>query len=211
MGRVADAQDAMRRALQTGAGFSRSEEAKRFLDMVALSENPSQAVTAESRVNQVLKSDPAYVPGLMAAAAIAEQRSNYSASKQTYERVLKRFPDFTPAARRLTLLCAQDSTPDRAAYELASKAREAYPDDPEVAKAVGIIAYRQGDYARSATLLKECASRQNTDAQVMYYLGMAQYRLKKPAESKQALKRALDLNLSGEPATEARRILADLK
>jgi hypothetical protein len=46
---------------------------------------------------------------------------------------------------------------------------------------------------------------------VFYYLGMSQYRLKQPAESKQSLQRALDLNLPAEMASEARRTLAELK
>jgi hypothetical protein len=40
---------------------------------------------------------------------------------------------------------------------------------------------------------------------------MAQYHLKNRAESKTSLQRALDLNLSGTQAVEARRILAELK
>jgi hypothetical protein len=40
---------------------------------------------------------------------------------------------------------------------------------------------------------------------------MAQYHLKHNAESKTALQRALDLNLSGAPAVEAKRVLAELK
>jgi hypothetical protein len=40
---------------------------------------------------------------------------------------------------------------------------------------------------------------------------MAQYHLKNRAESKISLQRALDLNLSGTQAVEARRILAELK
>ena len=44
-----------------------------------------------------------------------------------------------------------------------------------------------------------------------YYLGMAQYHLKKRTESKQSLQRALDLSLPSELANEARRTLAELK
>jgi hypothetical protein len=46
---------------------------------------------------------------------------------------------------------------------------------------------------------------------VFYYLGMDQYRLKQQTESKRSLQRALDLSLPGELASEARRVLAELK
>ena len=40
---------------------------------------------------------------------------------------------------------------------------------------------------------------------------MAQYHLKSSAESKQSLRRALDLNLTPQLAVDAKRILAELK
>jgi hypothetical protein len=43
----------------------------------------------------------------------------------------------------------------------------------------------------------------------MYYLGMAQRRLQPSAESWESLQRALALNLRGDLAAEARRILAE--
>jgi len=60
-------------------------------------------------------------------------------------------------------------------------------------------------------LLQESARQRNGDAELMYYLGMAEYHLKNRAESKTALQKALDLNLSGTPAIEAKRVLAELK
>jgi len=71
--------------------------------------------------------------------------------------------------------------------------------------------YRRGDYARAAVLLKESAGKLNGDAESLCYLGMAQYGLKETAESKRSLQHALDLNLSGDLAAEARRTLAELK
>ncbi|MSU62727.1 MAG: tetratricopeptide repeat protein [Pedosphaera sp.] len=211
VGRVQEAEAAMRGALQANTSFSQRDEANRFLDLVALSLNPSQALTAASRVEQTLKSNPDYVPALVVTALIDEQKSDRNAAKQTYERVLARYPDFAPAKRRLAILYSEDSSDNPKAYQLAVEARQAFADDPEVAKALGIATYRKGDYARSASLLKESAGKLSSDAKLMYYLGMSQYRLQKQAESKLSLQRALDLNVPGELAEEARRILAELK
>src|SRR4029079_1852844 len=41
--------------------------------------------------------------------------------------------------RRLVLLSSQRSPDDPKTFELATKARETYPDDPEIAKALGIL------------------------------------------------------------------------
>jgi tetratricopeptide (TPR) repeat protein len=211
VGRVPDARIAVQNALQTGAAFSRTNEAKRFLAMTDLADKPAQALAAQSQVEAILKSAPDYVPALMVKAAIAEQKPDLAMAGLIYEDVLNRYPDFAPAQRQLAILYAKDPNNDAKAYALAVKARKALPDDPEVAKTLGIIVFRQGDYPRAANLLQESARQKNGDAELMYYLGMAQYHLKNRAESKTSLQRALDLNLSGTQAVEARRILAELK
>jgi tetratricopeptide (TPR) repeat protein len=210
-GRVPDARIAVQNALQTGAAFSRTNEAQRFLAMTDLADKPAQALAAQSQVEAILKSAPDYVPALMARAAIAGQKPDLAAAGRTYEDVLSRYPDFSPAQKQLAILYAKDPNNDARAYPLAVKAREAFPGDPEVARTLGLIVFRQGDYRRAANLLQESARQRNGDAELMYYLGMAQYHLKNRAESKTALQRALDLNLSGAPAVEAKRILAELK
>jgi Flp pilus assembly protein TadD len=211
VGRVPDARIAAQNALQTGAAFSRTNEAKRFLAMTDLADKPAQALAAQSQVEAILKSAPDYVPALMVKAAIAEQKPDLVTAGRTYEDILNRYPDFAPAQKQLAILYAKDPNNNAQAYALAVKARKAFPGDPEVAKALGIIVFRQGDYPRAANLLQESARQKNGDAELIYYLGMAQYHLKNRAESKISLQRALDLNLSGTQAVEARRILAELK
>ncbi len=210
-GRVPDARTAMQNALQTGTAFARTNDARQFLSMAALADAPAQALAAQSQVETILKSTPDYVPALMVKAAIAEQKPDLAAAEQTYEGVLKHYPDFTPAQKQLAILYTKNPSNDAKAYPLAVKARTAFPGDPEVAKALGLLVYRQGDYSRAATLLQESARQKNGDADLMYYLGMAQYHLKNRAESKTALQKALDLNLSGAQAVEAKRVLAELK
>ncbi len=127
----------------------------------------------------------------------------------TYEKVLARFPDFKPAEKRLIVLYSRNSGSSSKAYDLAPKVREAYPKDPEVAKACGIIDYQHGDYRRAEELLAESAAQPNGDAETVYYLGMAQYRLKEKS-SKSTLERALGMDLSTDLAAEVRRILTEI-
>jgi tetratricopeptide (TPR) repeat protein len=212
VGQVSDAAANAKNALQAGAGFSRADAATRFLDMIALAGDPERAVTSSSRVQEILKSQPDYVPALMAMGAIEDQKADLRAAEQVYEKALSLYPDFGPAKRRLAILYAADQPADnQRALQLAMQAREAYPVDPEVAKAFGIEAYRQGDYARAAGLLKESANSLTADATLMYYLGMAQYRNNDPAACKLSLRRALELNLNGELSSAAKQTLVGLK
>ena len=211
MGKVPEARTAMQNALQTGAAFTQAAEANQFMAMTALADAPAQALAAQAQVTAILKTAPDYVPALMVNAAIAEQKRDLAAAGQIYEGVLKHYPDFAPAQKQLAILYAGDPKNDAKAYPLAASARSAFPNDPEVAKALGMIVYRQGDYSQAATLLQASARQRRGDAELMYYLGMAQYHLKNRAESKTALQKALDLNLSGTLAAEAKRVLVELK
>jgi tetratricopeptide (TPR) repeat protein len=211
VGRVSDAISSMQNALHNGAAFSHADATRRFLAMTDLLDKPAQALAAQSQVADILKSTPDYVPALMVEAATAEQKPDLATAQQTYEAVLNHYPDFAPAQKQLVLLYVKDAKNDAKANSLAVKARQSFPTDPEIAKALGVIVYRQGDFARAASLLTESASQLNRDAELMYYLGMAQYQLKHSAQCKTALKQALDLNLSGPQAVDAKRILAELK
>jgi tetratricopeptide (TPR) repeat protein len=213
VGRVSEAVSNAKHALQTGAVFSRADAATRFLEMLALVDEPKQAVASVSRVQGILKSQPDYVPALMVMAAIEEQKPDRRGAEQVYEKIVALYPDFGPAKRRLAILYAAETVPadNQRALPFALQAREAFPDDPEVAKALGISMFRQRDYIRAVELLREATSKLTTDATVMYYLGMAQYRLKQSTECKQSLQRALELNSTNELANEARRALAEQK
>lgn len=211
MGRVGEAEVAARNALQAAPAFTRAAEANRLLNMIALANNPSQALAAEPQVEQLLRSDSAYAPALMVMAAISEQKSEIKAAKLTYEKVLARYPDFVPAKRRLAILCAEDPGDNHKTYEMAIVAREMFPDDAELGKALGIIIYKRGDHRSAVNLLRESLNKRPDDAKTVFYLGMCQYWLKKPDESRQLLQRALSLNLPADLAAEAQRVLPTIK
>jgi Transposase, Mutator family/Tetratricopeptide repeat len=62
---------------------------------------------------------------------------------------------------------------------------------------------------QSIELLKEAAAKRKDDPELAYYLGEVYHQLKQYTECKEALQRALSLNLSPGLADDARRALAD--
>jgi tetratricopeptide (TPR) repeat protein len=210
VGRVPDAETALRQALQTGPAFSCLDDAKRFLDMLDCAANPTQA-SAATKVEQALKANPEDLPALMAKAALAEHGTDPLAARAIYEKILDYNKEFSPAKRRLAILLAESSSDERKALEWARQARTAFPNDPELAKALGILLYKNKDYTMAVNLLKESSRQRDSDASLMYYLGMAQYGLKDRTSAKTSLQRSLDLNLRSDLATEARRTLVEIK
>jgi tetratricopeptide (TPR) repeat protein len=216
LGQVAEAQSTMQNAVQLNVSFSRAEQAKRFLTFVDAYKNTSDLPLPESE--KILESEPDYIPALMIRAASLQRRDDYLEAGRIYDRILARSPLFLPAIRQLAILHGNrvgranrpDEPVDPKAYELAVKAREALPEDAEVAKALGLLVFQRGDYRRSSQLLKQSSLKRSDDPDLLYHLGMAHYRLKENNASKEALQRALVLNVQPPFAVEARRVIAEL-
>jgi tetratricopeptide (TPR) repeat protein len=211
VGRIADAETTMQKALQTGVKFPGSEDAKRFVALADALSSASAAQAAAGQAQQILQTDAKYVPALMVSGVAQERAGNFTAAQDAYNKALEVFPLFVPAARQLAILDARHFPDDAQGYALAEKARTAYPDDLEVARSLGILSYYQAQYRRSSELLRESIGKGMEDGEVYYCLGMDDYQLKQNKDSKQALQRALTLKLPDKLAAEAKRILAGLK
>ena len=211
LGQLSAAETALQNALKGTATFGQADEAKRFRSLLQAYRDPAQRATVAAQLPEVLKADPNYIPALMVNQLLLQGKGDFQAARKTLDHVLAINPLFVPAARDLAILCFDRFPDEPKASELAMKAREAFPDDPNLARVLGILAYRREDYSNAARFLKQSLQSRGNDAELFYYLGMAQYRLKSSAESKQSLNRALNLNLAPQLATEAKRVLGELK
>jgi tetratricopeptide (TPR) repeat protein len=207
LGDIPGAETEMRTARDVNGPASRRAEAGQFLDLIDWARNPRRAADAAPRVEAILKADPGDLPALMAEGAIGMEKNDSAAAIRAYEEVLARDPDFDPAQRELAGVYAEHPGDDGKAVAAAARARDAFPDDPEVSKACGIIFYRHGDYAEAAKLLQDSARFRDRDGETVFFLGMAQYHLKL-GSSRQTLERSLGMSLRADHAAEARRTLA---
>jgi tetratricopeptide (TPR) repeat protein len=210
-GKVNEARDAMQKVLTNNPDSAQAADAKKFLVLTALDENLKELMAAEPEVQKELKSNPEYVPALMANAALQAQRGQVKLATETYSDVLHRLPDFAPAQVRLAALYAQDPSTVAAGYDLATKARKTLLDDPELSELLGRLSYEKKEYPRAIQLLQESARKRPLDANSLFYLGMSQLQAKQTAEAHGALNQALAGGLQEPLATEAKRALADLQ
>ena len=211
VGRVRDAETAMSQALKSDPASPFAESARRFLEMVSISSDPAQSANADARVAEVLRSSPSDVPALIAQAALANQRGDVAAARQSYEKALGIFPNFLPAKRHLAVIYSENPADDAKTLEFASKSREAFPDDAELAGVLGTVAYRKNNFTTARNLLRDSVAKRPTDARLTYYLGMAEYRLKDLPAAKKSLERSIELNLKGDLLAEARKVIAEIK
>lgn len=207
VGNVSGTEDALRQVLAANPPTPRVKAAKTFSDLVSFASNPASVPSAPQLAEAALKADPADLPAMYALALASEGKKDGAAARKHYENALKTYPEFAPAQKRLALIYAADPSQAQKAQELATKARQAYPNDPEVAKALGVAVYRQKNHTRAVSLLEEALRQRGDDAEILFYLGAAQLELKKTAEGKKSLEKALQSGLKGELATEAKKLL----
>lgn len=211
VGNVSDAQSSMKDALRSAPQFSHAKEAGQFLELVSLAAEPSKAVDAAPLIQEIVKTSPGNVPALLASAVAAENRGHLSDAADLCEQILKLYPDFSPAVKKLAIYYADAPGKEARAYELAVKARDAMPDDDQVAGALGIISYRRNDFQGAVQYLKQAARNDAADGKSFYYLGLAQFKLRHNAEARAALQKAAGKNLPSPLLDELNRTLAQIK
>lgn len=210
-GQITIADTALRDALKLSDTFPQAAKARGLLEMLDLAADPSRATAALSMIDQKLKSDPIDVPALMVLATAQESNRGTVEAVKAYEKILTVYPQFSPALRRLTIIEAAKGGNDAKALERGTAARETFANDPELSKALGMITYRQGNYARAKSFLEESFRQLSSDAEVAYYLGMAQHNLKERASSVRSLQKAQELGLKSDLALEAKKVIGSGK
>jgi tetratricopeptide (TPR) repeat protein len=191
-----------------GADFPDRDEARQRLAILAI--NPGKADAAAKReLETYLHERPDDPAARLRLAEIQERDGAIDQALKTYEGIVDGNQEFSPALRRLAVLLGERSANDPKTYDLALKAREALPQDAEVAKTLGILSYRRDYYQRAADLLQEAATKNKDDPDLLYYLGEAHYQLKHWSDCKSALERAMNLNLPPGLAGMAKQTLAE--
>ncbi|HLP30093.1 MAG TPA: tetratricopeptide repeat protein, partial [Geothrix sp.] len=140
LGRVAEARAAVQQALQATPEAEAAAEAKVFLDLTA-TPAPAEAVAQE-----VLTKDVRSVPALMVVGEARLKAGDPAAAVAAWQKVLGIYPGFAPARKNLALALLNDSAARAQAYDLALKAREALPDDPDLTEALAILTHHRRDH-----------------------------------------------------------------
>ncbi|WP_404422138.1 tetratricopeptide repeat protein [Nibricoccus sp. IMCC34717] len=189
------------------------EAVRRLPDDAGLRTDFAHAAYSQGRLQEALTAAPKLLqatgdaPTARVAALLDQGRkaADLATARKALEDALALYPEFTPAMRELAVRLAAAGGDDAKAYEYASKAREVDPTDKDLARALGTLSFRRGDFPRASTLLAEAAAG-STDAKLHLLLAKAQAQTK-GANPKPAAQRALDLGLTGPEKAEAEAIV----
>jgi putative PEP-CTERM system TPR-repeat lipoprotein len=204
--------DAMQTASSAPSAAPFLPDAKQFIAFTAAASDLARAKSLAGQVSDVLKTNSSYVPALVISAKLDLASGKADQAAKSYGSLLDKYPNFALAARELTILSATNPNPDPKTFDLGLKARTAYPTDPDLARALGVLSYQRSDFVRAIQYLKESILKNPKDAEALFYLGTAQFRQKSPKDAKATLQQALDLGtLPPSLADEAKKTLAGIK
>jgi tetratricopeptide (TPR) repeat protein len=209
-GKTNEAQEAMRRVANGAPGADRNDAAL-FLSMTALDSSDPVPANAENEVTQALAAQPDYTPALMAKAAIRLQKGDITEAGTIYSTVLQKWPEFAPAQKRLAAIYANDPNNANKGYELANRARRAMPDDPELARTLGVLSFQRKEYSRAIQLLQQSESKKPLDGKSLFALGMAHFQLGHKSDAKKDLDRALAAGIPDDLTKQAKDTIATLE
>ncbi|MDQ8197023.1 tetratricopeptide repeat protein [Pelagicoccus enzymogenes] len=160
----------------------------------------SNALIEEGRIDEAIKnlstaveSKAASKQTLMILGSLFEQTQEPIKAAACYEKILSDFPRFHPALNNLAYIYSSKLGDLDRALELAERARDLSPSNPDVADTLGWILAKQGKYSWASSLLAEAASKLPNNAEVHYHLGFCRYMLGLEESAAQSLGRALEL------------------
>ncbi len=199
------------RSYIAGSRGKRVMEAKDVLALVDYISGKGDLRTSASIVQARLKQDPNDLPALMASGLMARSNGKYSEAASVFERIAAIDKQFPAAHRQLAILYAGPLVNVQKAYDSGSKARPAFPNDPELTAAMGKTAYRRNDYQSAARLLAEALRTSPPDTEAHYFLGMVYFKTGRFPEAKIELKKAVSGQLEASLTAEATKALSQIK
>lgn len=213
LGQVEESIRELQRALGAKTSFPEAESAKEMLNLVqawtdSSAEGPIRLASLAATLVAAKRED---LPALMIVAKARQQQGDLQGAIRIYEDICARYPEFVLAGAELAALYVETDGDTEKAYRLALKARERLPKDAWVAGILGMVAYCRGNYEWSANLCGERLSVSPEDTSVLYYRGLALYKLQKENDAaRNLLTRALAAAPEHKMAPEARRVLEEL-
>ncbi len=207
MGDEAAAKTGLQKAMQLTTAFPQKDDAQQRLAILTMDAKTSVA-DARATLDAYLQQQPRDPVALTRLARLQARDGSADQAIATYQKVIDANPLFAPAFRDLALVYLARGGDDPKAFDITAKARQAYPDDGEINKALGILNFKRGLFPQSAELLNQAAESRRNDADIQLYLGKSYQQLKRWADCKSALERALALNLPAAARTDAQTQLA---
>jgi len=165
------------------------------------------------KFNTMIQHSPKSIPGLMGMAALYEAEGNTSKAMEQYTKVLEIKGDNAQAANNLAWLIVSDPAGGDIgkALMLAMTAKQALPDDPNIADTLGWVHYHRASYSLAIAQFEFALQNRPDDPVITYHLALAQKGNQQLDESVKTLERLLARNVEFPERRKAETLLGELK
>lgn len=166
---------------------------------------------AEAKFKKVVEKDEKNIGAHTLLGVVQNSLGKINEANKHYRRVLELAPKNPLAANNLAANLSDIGGNLDEALRFAQIAREAVPEDPNVADTLGWIYYKKGLIDMAYPLIADASRRLEKSAAVRYHHGMALSKKGKTKEATLELKAALSIDANFPGADEAKKTLSTLK
>jgi tetratricopeptide (TPR) repeat protein len=180
-----------------------------FLARIHLARNEtSKAIT---QYEQILEKRPDFYQAYMAMGTIYYIEGKAAEARTMYEAALRINPNFAPAANNLAWMLLQKNEDLYRALDLAKKAKEQLPDDPNVSDTLGLALIRMGLYSSAVAELSEAVKKLPVNSTVLYHLALAHWKNGEKDKAIEILKKTLKADRKFQERKQAEKLLEEIQ
>ena len=183
MGQTDLARVALQKAANATKDFLGKEESIRRLALLENATAPLKELSL-GELEAMTKEQPNDIISQMRLAEAYEKQGAADKAAAAFEQALKLNPGLVSAVTKLAQLYAGPLHDKEKALVYAKQARELTPGDPQVTKLLGEVAYQNGNFSWSYSLLQEAARQRDHDPSILHHLAWAAYAIGKVNEAR---------------------------
>lgn len=166
-----------------------------------------QADEAIAQYHKLLAGQPQSTPALMGLATTLESQGRTAEAMAAYQKILAFKPDFPPAANNLAWLLASQQGDLGEALRLAMQAKQALPNQPNIADTLGWVHYKRESFSLAISQFKYALEARPDDPTIGFHLALAQYASGEKNEAIALLQEILTKNKEFHERNEANETL----
>ena len=133
--------------------------------------------------NELLASQPRSIPALMGLATALESQGRIEEAMTAYKKILAFQPDFPAAANNLAWLIVEQNGDLGEALRLAMQAKQAMPNQPNIADTLGWVHYKRESYALAISQFRHALETRPDDPTIGFHLALARYAIGEKSEA----------------------------
>ena len=165
-----------------------------------------------AKYEELLKNTPNSIAGIMGLATAYEIQGRKDEAKKKYMEALEIQPNLPAAANNLAWMLASEEQPDLGeALRLAMQAKQAFPDQPNIADTLGWVHYKRKAYSLAISQFNQALESMHDNPIIQYHLSLALHGNGDIQAAIDSLEKALASENPFEERSEAETLLNEWK